>query len=101
MGCILFELAEGKRAFNKDTSTLKYTYEPLTLTFDRIDSQDYIYELVLEMLDIDPSRRPPVPELCRTFSHLYQIEPVDTDIDGETDFDNQGPSGKDLLPIQF
>ena len=72
MGCILYELATGRRAFEDDWEVLQYRYSGksknivLEETFDS-HSSETIANYVLEMLQIASSARPSASALSRHF----------------------------------
>lgn len=70
MGCVLFELAAGRKAFNNDFAVLTYDRKetPFVMCFDGVEDQDCISEFVLRMLEIEPQRRPLAAKLVDDFS---------------------------------
>lgn len=76
LGCILFELATGRQAFDSDFLVSKHCYDTKSvLSFDGINNQACISTLVLKMLEADPSRRPQISVLLQDFSNHYQQGP--------------------------
>jgi hypothetical protein len=73
MGCILYELAVGRKAFCNDVATIEYKYRgkellhPVPETFTT-DSQEDITRNILVMLRVDPLERPPAGNLLEEFS---------------------------------
>jgi serine/threonine protein kinase len=78
MGCILYEIATGNRAFEDDWEVLQYRYSGKSKnivfeeTFDS-HSSETIANHVVEMLQISSSARPSASALSRGFvSHRFQ-----------------------------
>ena len=84
MGCILYELAFGRKAFSNDTDVLSYlqSEERPEIPFDLssatpilpIDSpfRGVLANIIETMLEIEPSHRPPARSLTETFTALYR-----------------------------
>lgn len=74
MGCILFELATGNRAFNDDWAVFRYQssrkFEGITL-FDTVDPLPVTNHIV-NMLKIKPSARPSAPALSQDFIQEFR-----------------------------
>lgn len=77
MGCILYELATGTRAFNNDWVVVEHRYEGkskaviINDTFDA-NSKNIITEIIVEMLQIQPSARPSTSVLSKKFNRLVE-----------------------------
>jgi len=76
MGCILHELATGRKAFHTDVAVLEHRLSgaAFTVTIDRSFSEfsrGAIHGRIHEMLQIEPSSRPAASSLYETFSALY------------------------------
>ena len=73
MGCILYELAVGRKAFYNDFATIEYKFRgkellhPVPGTFTT-DSQEDITRNILAMLRVDPLERPSAVNLLEEFS---------------------------------
>jgi serine/threonine protein kinase len=72
MGCLLHELATGKRAFNNDYEVLEYSSknDPLCVCLDnRLDeaAKHTISDSISRMLQKEPSARPSAAELYKEF----------------------------------
>ena len=68
LGCILYELAAGKRAFDHEVYTLQYKVNKIlpAISFDNSfsdDDKEEIQILVRGMLDFDPNARPSARDL--------------------------------------
>jgi len=81
MGCILYELATGTRAFKSDWAVLSFFSSgkekevSLDRTFD-VNSINIITKLIIDMLQVDPSARPSASVLVKEFTQLYQFTRV-------------------------
>jgi predicted nucleic acid-binding Zn-ribbon protein len=79
MGCILHELATGRKAFHTDVAVLEHRLSGLsgaafTVTIDPSFtdfSGGAIHDRIHEMLQIEPSSRPAASSLYETFSEHY------------------------------
>lgn len=71
MGCILYELAVGKKAFAGDNATREYKWsEPITVTLDEHYSdrcKQNITKSIVSMLKVDPTLRPSAQKLSDEF----------------------------------
>jgi len=80
MGCVLYELATRKRAFNHDWAVVEHRYERknkdviLDDTFDA-DSKATITKYIVDMLQIESSARPSASVLSKEFTRLAQVHP--------------------------
>ena len=86
LGCILYELAVGQKAFKNDVATFEYkTFgKGLTITFGN-DFDDPCKEIItntiLNMLQIDYFSRPSAADLLQEFEsnlHSIQVESIST-----------------------
>jgi ankyrin repeat protein len=80
LGCVLYELATGKRAFNNDWVVLKHRYERKNkevILDDRFDAEtkEIITKHIVDMLQIESSVRPSATVLSKEFSRL-PVAPV-------------------------
>lgn len=83
MGCLLYELAIGKRAFYNDYAVLQYCErnDPFVVCLDGFrdeDAKPLISDAISRMLQKDPSERPTAAVLYEEFSRLCRLE-VPTD----------------------
>ena len=89
LGCILFELVFGSKAFRSDFDIYAYSAEHTAFTSGlRIPEKTflrlpealsklyirYISDRIQEMLDVDVSARPTAKVLCETFDNLLQSQ---------------------------
>jgi ankyrin repeat protein len=78
MGCLLYELATGNRAFNNDWVVVEHRYERknkeviLDNTFDD-DSKKLITNFIVNMLQIEPSARASASFLSKEFRRLTEV----------------------------
>lgn len=75
LGCILYELASGKKAFGDDWDVLEYTRMNMKFTvqfepFVEMDIRLPLANLVLAMLEVHPKARPSSNELRTLFSAM-------------------------------
>jgi serine/threonine protein kinase len=81
MGCILYEMALGYKAFRHDYATIEYvqTKRTLDLPFDEGFSQNCknnITKNIVRMLQIEASLRPSAAELVQEFYEYIQANPL-------------------------
>jgi hypothetical protein len=81
MGCLLFELAVGKRAFHNDYAVLEYSWkkEPFAVPVDTFlemkeAAKGIISDAIVRMLQKEPSERPSAATLYDEFNENCQIE---------------------------
>ena len=81
MGCILYELATGTKAFQNDYATLQYKGAALELPLDEYFStqcREIVAENIARMLKVVPASRPSVRQLLKEFSRDFEnIRTVD------------------------
>src|SRR5437762_754160 len=107
MGCVLYELATGIKAFNNDFATLEYrSGKSLDLGLDKSLSEqcrEKIIKNVAVMLNIEPSSRPSATYLLQEFSRDFTFPQVQHDenrissatnhiIPANTNFENVMPN---------
>lgn len=79
VGCILYELAVSKKAFNTDYATMEYKWRGNTLTV-RLDEffgdqcKESITRNINTMLQLDPALRPSAADLFEEFSHNFKAD---------------------------
>ena len=77
-GCILYELATATRLFKSDFEVVSYVVSTKNIaivlddTFDS-DAKTTLTKYVVDMLQIDGSRRPSASEISKDFSDQLQI----------------------------
>ena len=85
MGCILYELCTGLKAFATDWATISYTRDPPSRSFTPFTHDlepdnvmiAKINSLIDSMVQIDPQRRCSAPELCASVSHALRFREGD------------------------
>lgn len=81
MGCVLYELATRKRAFNNDWAVVEHRYERknkdvvLEDIFDA-GSKDILTKYIVDMLQIEASARPSASVLSKEFTRLARVLPT-------------------------
>ena len=78
MGCILYELATATRPFKTDFEVSFYVLSAKNteIVFDdafESDAETTITKYVVDMLQVDGTKRPSASELSKDFSHQLQI----------------------------
>lgn len=79
MGCLLFELATGRKPFSDDISVMGYVSEggaPLDIVCNEAldkEATEYVKWMVYDMLQIEPSSRPSASELKARFQRYYKL----------------------------
>ena len=109
LGCILYELAAGKKAFSSDLAVCHHAIskQPLTVAFDIFDQETKasLTDQLRRMLEIEPASRPSAASLFEEFSRclLHKI-PSDSYVRIHQDFtrmrlnDSSGQESLDLPP---
>jgi serine/threonine protein kinase len=82
LGCILYEMATDRKAFQSDYATIDFsrTNPSIGLTFGEgfgENCQKTITEKVRDMFKIEPSSRPSAGELVHDFDLLLQLNSID------------------------
>jgi hypothetical protein len=77
MGCILFELAMGRKAFNNDWDTHNYVVSGNTISmpldeFFSDQCKETIANNIFLMLQCDPSHRPSAPDRLEIFTRNFE-----------------------------
>jgi serine/threonine protein kinase len=103
LGCILYELAVGRKAFSSDFETFQFQYKMKTL---EVELDQYFGETCKElirtdvaiMLEIDPTLRPSATTLRETFTHHFEMtELLDNDVDEPTIISSHSGSTEELI----
>src|SRR5436190_16344683 len=81
MGCILYELVVGKKAFVDDWSVLLFSQSTKRLQApqDRLIDQLWAREitnLLDDMFQLEPEKRDRATNLCRRFKFNYELTPA-------------------------
>lgn len=108
MGCILYELAVGRRAFENDYAVLEYRLSrspPVVLLDDGFssDEKDTIKNNIAFMLQLDPSLRPSALQQFNFTSYHFYNTGSETDKVHDADDNIYGPSfdGDSSLKVKF
>ena len=101
MGCILYELATGKRAFENDWAVLKYRNSGknmVTILDDTFDTQliAIITKHIADMLQIEAPARPSASILSADFVRQYRLSQIDSHIGVQSSKESNSVT---LLPI--
>jgi serine/threonine protein kinase len=93
MGCILYELAVGRRAFNSDWATSEYKKASGTTLEIHLDEyfstqcKESIKMYIMHMLQVDSTLRPSATHLLEEFSKNFQITHIHHNVQVDEDFD--------------
>ena len=79
LGCILFEMCIGRKAFKHDFETDDFAFRRLELSIDfpewfDTDTKTTYEHIIRQMLDSDYQKRPSVDGLCVTFINILKMK---------------------------
>lgn len=108
LGCILYELVVGERAFSDDWSVLEYFRRGRRLEFPKWSKgfsaaqwEVVFSSLINDMLSFEPKRRPRLCNMLRRFAFHYEIRPLVENYFDPLHYRPATVVGKPLFPTKF